>query len=302
MTAEELIKEAEKGVKEPAPPAGEETKEEPSPDSAKGSETEEAPESRPEPEGKGEGEAPEPGPIPYERFAEVNTKKAELEEKLKSLEPAVRAYQGLLEYLKQNDIDQESFNEALELVATAKREPARARAKLLELAEKLAEYDPEHLPKDLRQRVEEGELSESAAREIARLRAERNRIARVDPAQTQAQAIAAAVTAWERAKRQADPSFKPSDNGKPGIHELTQRSFAYHLQVNPPRSPQDVIELLEKAYEEAKALFRAQSVQQPQPTLSTSKSSPKPKTNGPKTALDIAREVLARHGVNWTPE
>lgn len=286
------MSEEEKGVKEPAPPAGEEA--------PQGSATEPEPtESRPEGgEEKGEEGAPaEPGPIPYERFAEVNSKKAELEAKLKQLEPVVQAYQSLIDYLKQNNVDQGTFDEALELVALAKREPARARARLLEMAEKLAEFDPEHLPQDLKRRVEEGELTESAAQEIARLRAERR--VQGNPAQAQAQAIALAVSAWEQAKRAADPSFKPSENGKPGLHELTQRSFAYLLQTHPPRTPQDVITLLEKAYEEAKSLYRPP---QPPPAPRLSSKSPSGKQNGPKTPLQIAQEVLARHGVSWSPE
>lgn len=264
-----------------------------------------------EPKSEVKEEAPETeetpkGPIPYERFAEVNSAKVELETKVKEWEPVVQAQNSIVEFCSQKQITPEAFREALELAAMVRENPAQARKRLLEVAGQLADFDDSVVPNDLQSRVTEGEISEAAAKEIARLRA-MTRTGQVSQQQTaeqlrrqEANSVASAVAAWDSSKRNSDPSYRPGGNGKLGLHEVTQRNFAFLVSTQSPKSAQDVVRLLEQAYSEAKQVFST-SKPATRPSLSSTRSSTNNKS-APKTLQDVARITLAKHGIDWRPQ
>lgn len=246
------------------------------------------------------------GPVPYARFAEVNKAKSELETRVKEWEPVVQAQQSIVDYCAQNNIDSQSFREALEVTALARRDPAAARAKLLEYANQLGQLDPNVLPADLSARVTEGEMSEAAAKELWKERVEnrRNKSAIQQSAQSvqqvEANAIQSSVAAWDASKRASDPAYRPAKNGEIGLRELVERNFAFLVQTKQPRTPNDIIGLLEASYADAKKLFKPAVPASTKPAPSSSRSSQK-QNREPQTGVEVAQAVLAQHGVSWSP-
>lgn len=238
------------------------------------------------------------GPVPYERFAEVNAK-------YKEAEPLIQAQQSIIAYCEEKKISKEAFQEALQLAALVRENPQEARKRLLAVCDNLAEYDESVLPKDLQDRITEGEISEAAAKEIASLRAKTKvgataqRLTHEQMQAQEAQATAQAVSGWITSKEASDPGFRPSKNGDIGIRELTERNLAYLVTTQPPKNTQDLIRHLESAYASAKKILSPKG-QATRPGLSTSRSSTTT-AKEPKTLAEVAQRTLAKHGISWTP-
>lgn len=248
----------------------------------------------------------EKGPVPYTRFEEVNKAKNDLENRVREMEPIVQAQNSIVEYCTKNEIDAQSFREAMELTALVRHDPVAARKKLLELANMLGDFDPDALPQDLQARVAEGEMSEKAAKELwaARVQSKqfegRQRGAERTQAVREAQAITSAVAAWDASKRASDLAYKPAADGKVGLRELVERNFAYLVQTKQPNDAAEIVQLLEAAYADAKQIIKPAVAAPTKPQLSSSRSSGNaPKE--PKNGAEVAQAVLAKHGISWRP-
>jgi len=133
------------------------------------------------------------------------------------LRPKAEQYDQITGYLKTNGLSADEAAKGFEIMALMKNDPAKAVQALQPYLQNLALATGYTLPDDIQQRLDDGYLDESDAREMARLRAENQRSeqrnayrleaeqrARADEALTNA---AAAVEAWEAKTRSSDPDY-----------------------------------------------------------------------------------------------
>lgn len=304
----------------------------------------EEPASQPAPEGKEEsdaypvstteekkaGEEEQPasveakeGPVPYSRFKEVNEKAHTYEQELTASKPLIEAAKTTNEFLQRHGITQEEYQDTLDTLVLLKTDPRAALEKIKPLMQQLGQYDPNALPSELEQkiaklneRVEEGELSKTAAKELEeawrekakfdaerRLGAKRGELTEAQRQQAQLQSITTAASQWDVSKRTSDPDYKPK--AKPdepdGLFEITRKGFMYELGQTQVRSPQDAVNLLEKAYTDAKRLFTTRLAPKPtKPSPNSTSSSTTPRKE-PSTDDEIVADVLRQHGIVYVP-
>lgn len=244
-----------------------------------------------------------------EKVKEVNDLKAkttEIETKLAQYEPQAKNWKMVEDYRVQNNISQQQFNEAMTFVAALNADPKAARAMLAPVWESLSSFDENSIPADLQARVTEGEISETAAKEIAGYRAKQaqsgatGQFAQRQQAQTAQTALNQSVQSWDTSKRGSDPDFKPKVGTSPdGLYELTAQKFAYLASTNPPQSQADVIKNLETAYTDSKALFRRTvAPKAPTPKSPTSSTASTAKAAPPKSIREVVAKVAADHGIS----
>lgn len=149
----------------------------------------------------------------------------ERDKTIQTLEPRARATDQLGAYLQRNGMTPEHANSALSLYAAILHDPAKAKQALAPLVEYVDRQIGEIMPDDIRARVEAGEISEAAGKELARTRMEAARSgARVqqrtehdqrvadegkrrEEFARQADEVTQEVSKWETAWKASDPDY-----------------------------------------------------------------------------------------------
>ncbi len=232
--------------------------------------------------------------IPYERFSEVNNKKAELERELESAKPLVEQSRALNDFMAQNQISPQEFQSALKYLQALRSDPKAAYAMLKPTYEQLASLAGERLPQDLQAEVVAGTLAQERALEIAQARAQQTyqqwqqQQRQTGQFQSVQQAVTGTIQSWATTKQSVDPDFKP---GTPLWEQVDLR-----LKSMPAfQSPQEAMSGSEKAYTEAKAFLGKlvpRTVAAVKPALKSRNGSSN-NSMVMKTAEDVAKAISA---------
>jgi len=240
------------------------------------------------------------GPVPLERFQEVVKARQEIERTLEEVKPLADQHRKNVEYCQQAGITPEQYREALEVQALINSNPAEALKRLSAVVDALQGVTGGKLPADLQGEVDAGDLPLARAKEIAQLRAQQQhgqryaqaaqRSVQQQQAQRTQEMLLNSAQTWEAEKRKTDPDYRPrKDKSEPlGKFEMTQACFLQKLHaqdergqfVNPATTPAQMTALLEEAYQEVNATFRAQRPKPPAKSALTHKNS---STNPPKS-------------------
>lgn len=211
---------------------------------------------------------------------ERNDSRAELEQ----LKPFAEQAQSLHHFCETNNITQEDFEGALELMRLAKNEPQAFQTKMQEMLDGMSYAAGSKLPPDLAEEVEAGTLSEARAKEIAQLRvqkdAERQSNAqRAQQAQRRAQeAITAALNTWEKQLVKTDPDYRTRQS------LVIDRLKSLALE-KPPRNPDEAIALAKQADADVRA-YSAKFKPRARPTGKPLRSGGSSTNNGEPIKLD----------------
>lgn len=234
----------------------------------------------------------------------AKAKIAELEPKVKDWEPFIQEWAHHQNFIKEHSIPTDDVNLVMNFLAMRQQDPSKAREMLKPLWESLAQFDPGAIPADLQEEMKAGGLSEARAREIAQLRAkasgltQRSQLTEQQQARRAQESMVSALTSWDTAQRRTNPDFKPKINGsKDGLYEMTAKGYAFLQQTRNPRNPQDVIKLVEQAYEEAKAFFAVPKVAV-RPAV-TSKNSSTSTIKQPKTIREVVAAEAGKNGLRF---
>lgn len=197
--------------------------------------------------------------------------------------------------------------DGLRLMALAKTDPAAAwNGGLKEWVQKVVVAAGEWLPDDLRQRVQSGELSQDAAIELSRLRAQaqsqqsrqtfQQQQAKAREQQEHAKALRDTAEAWQADRVAKDPNFAAK------LPSITEEVKKLQSMGWVPTTPDGVREQLRRAYSAVNGGARNSSpASQAQPT--TARPAVKPVMGGqvaantgtkPESTMDHVRAVLAR--------
>jgi len=169
--------------------------------------------------------------------------------------------------MREAGLSSQEFNAGFDIMATIKAvehgraSPADALAKLEPYLNVLRQMAGDVLPQDLQERVAQGVIGDEEARELARLRSERevrqasdararreveDRRAQ-DDARNLAASMGAAVTKWEQAWAKSDPDYEAKRSlVKAKVFELMQ-------ERGTPRTPEDAVKLSEDARKDIEA-------------------------------------------------
>lgn len=243
------------------------------------------------------------------RFQQVRAQNQRLKDQVASVQPDAQQYQKLQTFMQSNELDARSAANALRIAAlvqgaiNGRVDPASVVSELSHWADQLKAMTGDMLPVDVQQRLDDGSIDESTAKEIARLRAQQGatqRRTQLDQQQlitrsTQAQAgqIYGAIQAWEQSVRARDPDYAR----KAKLVETTAKSLRLERYGNGlPPSVEQATALAQEAYdmvtrELAAAIPQPATVRAPLNGATSSKSTVRTE---PKTSLEAAMQGLER--------
>jgi hypothetical protein len=180
--------------------------------------------------------------------------------KSKAYEQDAIRYQNVQGFLDTEGLSAEEAADGLIIMGMMKTNPAEAWARLQPTLQKLAVAAGVILPDELQQRVQRGELSQDAALEISKAKAQATSMQAAQSFQEQrrqqsertsfANAIQQSAVSWEQDRMAKDPNFAAKQ--APLMKEV-----AYlHMTEGRPNTPEGVKAQLEKAYKAVNASFR----------------------------------------------
>ena len=220
--------------------------------------------------------------------------------KLKAAETDAQRYRNVETFITEQGLSGDEAAELLQIGGLIKTNPVEAWKRVLPTIQQLAIAAGEVLPDDLRQRVQNGEVSREVAMDLSRQRAANQSLTARQQWEQQSsqqrqvvelqQQIGTTVSSWESERRARDPNFEAK---LPAI----EREVAWLQSKNgKPRSVEGVRAQLQEAYDAVSAKFIA-------PTPSAPKQATKrPVTGGqvngnvrpePTSTLDIIEQVVA---------
>ena len=175
------------------------------------------------------------------------------------LRPKAEQYDQITGYLQREGLSPEEAAKGFEIMSLMKNNPLEAAKALQPYLDNLSVATGQTLPQDVQQRVDDGYIDESDAAEIARLRAENQRIgsqqavtqeqiSRSNLQQSQTQTVNA-VVAWEQKIRSSDPDYdlkadELDDRVKVIMSDRRAAGNASRL------SPDEALGIAKQAYEE----------------------------------------------------
>lgn len=251
------------------------------------------------------------GPVPYDRFAEVNKAKVELESKFKEVEPLAKAQQSVIDYCANNGISEQQYGFWMEVAALASRDPGQALAKLSPMIEQFKSSTGEILPKDLQEMVDNNEIPLALAKRLAKAEnngkfvQQRSQMTEQQLVQQKQQAyvqeLQTSMQSWIGSKKNSDPDFTPKskESDPDGKFEFFTNKLALDAQKKGVKSVQELIAMSEMVYAQVDASVKRFA---PKPNgikvLSSTKSSSSSKPE-PKTVDDVIAARAAKHGIQF---
>lgn len=213
--------------------------------------------------------------------------------KTKAYETDATRYRNVQNFLDQNGLAAEEAADALVIAGLLKTNPAEAWNQLKPIVQSLLQAAGEVLPQDLAQRVQTGEMSQEAALEVSRSRAqvqsvqarqsfEQQRAERTQSRQ-RAQALYETAATWEVDRRAKDPNF---DAKMPLLEDALA---GMQRREGIPGTPEGVRDQLKRAYDAVNARYAPpQQLQRQQRPVSggTVAGNAQPR---PQSMLDIVR-------------
>lgn len=201
-----------------------------------------------------------------------------------ALKPKAEQFDKIENFMKTNALSPDEMAEGLKVMALMKLNPVEAHKALKGYVDQLAPLAGEVLPEDLKKEVEEGFIEENRAKELARLKAEREyafaRQKEVAEQQERARAVAfqqevaTAVSAWERTEQARDPEWSVKQ-------EMVLDRVKALLASERPSNPSEAVELARRALADVNSrlrpiLGRAAIPKGPTSSLSSANTRPKP--------------------------
>jgi hypothetical protein len=237
------------------------------------------------------------------RFQRLLAQRDEARRQIETLQPELTQHRQLQGYLHQHQLAPEDVNVLLGVGAALRREDYAAFLNgVMPYVQAAEEALGRRIAPDLNQQIEDGAISEDAAREMTRTRhraaqaefrlQSQTQAVRQDATVRQVETIRQAVDNWEANLRARDPDYLHKSNA------VRRYSQALLQERGIPQTPEQAVALTQAAYDEAtREMLRYQP--QPRPTRATPSSihSTTSGANGagePKTMKDAVLFSLAQ--------
>lgn len=203
--------------------------------------------------------------------------------------------------LNQAGVSAEERGLLLEFGVAAKTNPERAFEIVAPIYNALREVLGDVLPSDLQKQVDEGELSEEAARRVAKSEASK-RIADHRTQRTTQQveqdrqvtqdnrakeAMATAVVSWEQRQSSTNPDWER-------VASAVSETVANLRAARNPRTPEDAVKLCDDALQFVMRTAGLGQAAKPNVTIPQARSSTRQQAAAPKSAFEAAKLALGR--------
>ncbi len=236
----------------------------------------------------------------HPRFQELIREKNHLKSEVETFRTDAEQFRSIAGFMAENELSADEVDEGFAIMAAMKRNPMEALRLLTPKIQSIQRAAGVILPDELAEKVEGGEMSEEAAHELARTRAQlanQERIrqseqARFQQAQLAQQAqtaqtqIAGAIDQWETRIAGSDPDYA----AKKAI--VFDKIRLAHLQT-PARNPQEALAIAEQAYREASDLVKGFAPRRPEVKLPTTQQTVSTVKAVPKSLADVVRAAVA---------
>jgi hypothetical protein len=257
-------------------------------------------------EGK-EGESDEPGadelkawkPKTRERFEKLQAKYRDVSERLEKAETEAGLYRQFTDFLDTNGVTRDQANELFNIGALMKNDPFKALELITPHYNSLLEITGNILPPDLVQQVNAGYMTQAAAVEVSRARAQGRVIPAVQQQMQQRQevrqqgqnhdAMTGAIASWEQKWSSSDPDYNVK---KDRVLDRLELTLARAARTNTlPRTAEQAVALAEKVRKEVETELRQNRPRKPVSTVDggNANSAHLPE---PKDTKDVIRRTL----------
>lgn len=206
-------------------------------------------------------------------------------------------YDRIKNFMTVNDLKPDEVVEGFRIMSLMKNDPGEAYKALREKLGNLADTAGFRVPKDIKQRVDDGYIDEATAKELSRTRAELNRERgirqqmqdnqqRISKQQT-ADMMKQSVREWEEKIMQQDPDYSFKQD------EILDRVEAVVAREGRPANSEAGIRIMNDAYQTVTERHRQRSpAAKPLKSVQGGKLSGSP-TPQPKSLLDVIEQELA---------
>jgi hypothetical protein len=261
-------------------------------------------------EGQAEAGAEGDADLPFHthpRWKQLNEERKALAAERDTLQEPAQRYQNITSFMDQHRLTPEEVAQGFEVMALLKSGKAE------DLQRVMSEWmEPNYvrlqqqlggiLPEDLKSQVDDGLMSEDAARELARLRAkdaltaaQNTRQAEADEqskaataVQARAVEMATAVNGWEEQIKSSDPDYaKKAEFVEAKVLAIVQRTG------KPPANAQEAVALAKQAYDEVSSSFKS-LLPKPKPVVPTPTGMSARVTTAPQTLRQAVEAGLQR--------
>ena len=197
-------------------------------------------------------------PVPYERFKDVIAKKNDAVKQLETSKPLIERATQIQQFMQKSQLIDTDLNTALEVVALIKSNPQEGVKKLEELKQQLLLQTGDRLPDDLQNELNEGLITEQAAKREAKLRAQLEQGKQQETTQAEQKTVqlrnslTSEVNNWTQQTQAKDPDFKPkaAPADPDGKYEFVFSRFLQLWQTVPVKTIAEAVGLADRAYNE----------------------------------------------------
>lgn len=235
-----------------------------------------------------EGQQPQTDKVPFHNHPRWKEMLSERD----ALKPKAEQYEKITTFMQNAGLSSQEMADGMHVMAMMKTNPAEAYKALQGYIERLAPVVGEVLPEDLKREVSEGYINEQRAKELARLKAERDfstarSIEQQQRAEAEAQvarsrAMHDAVAQWEETEKAKDPDWSAK-------YEMVMDRVKSLLGTERPSNPSEAVEIARRALSDVNSRLRpytGRNTTLKSPTSSLSSANTKPK---PSSLEDLVR-------------
>lgn len=246
-------------------------------------------------------------PRTAERIRALVDQRREAQQQVETFRGDAEKFRNLQSFVQAEGLQENDVADAMEFLSLVKKNPAEALKRLNPIVQQLRGTVGEDLPADLSEQVRLGYVTESAAQELSRLRAnqtfaqqreqERQQASEAQHHARERQAFVDAsrnaVDTWEARQRASDPDWQAkADRVRDRLDLEVMRAIR---DGKPPKTAGELVQYAEKALEAVNDDYRRFAPQRPGVRVPSGQSSGRAIAE-PKTALEAARLALQNMG------
>lgn len=236
----------------------------------------------------------------HPRWQKMQSDKKALTEEVAALKPAAEQYRMVDTFMAKTGLTSEDVVEGFKIMALIRQDPVKAVDAMTKIIIDLRTATGDIIPLDLKQKVDSGEMSEEAARELSTTRAQKKALETKQQqtqtatetenarkaAEVSGQQIESAANEWERKAKLVDPDFATK---QPLIKD---RIVVLMGQIGKPANPEAATALCERAYKDVTENLR--TIRGPRMATPPAPRSGMSAATNAKAAPKTLKEALAR--------
>lgn len=245
-------------------------------------------------------------PKTRKRIENLVRERSDRDAKIGELEPKAQNFEKIQRFVDDAGLSKDEVNQGFDVMKNLRNDPLKAYEQLKPIYAQLQQMAGEVLTPDLQEAVQQGQITEAHARELALTRSRaavnerryteteqrQNDTRQREQSQAQVDDVAGAVTAWERTTSKNDPDWKLK---QPRLQEKVENEILRRQAKEPGYFPSkdEAIAMSKKALESVEAEFKRLAPQRrsmsPAADVGSTRSTP-----APKTMLDAVKVGLER--------